>query len=325
MKLPPFLPREFPGPVVTRFAPSPTGHLHAGHVLNAVYVWGLAGALEGRVLLRIENHDQGRYRREYEESILEDLEWLELKPDRGSVSEFRAGETTMRQSDNDAAYRAALDRLKKEFDVYHCNCSRKDLANRAARNSSSNPAGVQTAGVEIPYDGFCRARNRPDEPDANGMRPGLRLVLPETAIDFQDAYTGDLTQHPARQCGDLLLRDRRGDWTYQFAVVVDDMDQGVNLVVRGVDLLESTGRQILLGRMLGREKDAVFLHHPLLLEADGRKLSKRHGTPGIREARLAGTSSADFLGEVLARSGLRDTSAPFLPSALSGLFRGGNS
>ena len=128
------------------------------------------------------------------------------------------------------------------------------------------------------------------------MEPG-----PET---FTDALLGVVTQEPSEQCGDMLLRDRTGNWTYQFAVVVDDGRHDVDLVVRGEDLLSSTGRQIRLSRMLGRERPPVFLHHPLIRKEDGAKLSKSSGDTGVRELRRAGASPEMVLGRAAWQVGL---------------------
>ena len=132
----------------------------------------------------------------------------------------------------------------------------------------------------------------------------MRAVLPPTSVAFVDLLLGAVVQTPAHQCGDLLLRDGPGNWTYQFAVVVDDMAQGVNLVIRGADLLGSTGRQILLGRMLGRTEPARFLHHPLILAASGVKLSKRDRVPGIDQLRAEGRTPEDVLGMAAEATGL---------------------
>jgi glutamyl-tRNA synthetase/glutamyl-Q tRNA(Asp) synthetase len=125
---------------------------------------------------------------------------------------------------------------------------------------------------------------------------------------------------PALQCGDLLLRDRLGRWTYQFAVVVDDLRHGVDLVVRGEDLTESTGRQLLLGRLLGRMAPPVFLHHPLIRKPGGEKLSKSSGDTGIRELRAAGAAPAAVLGRATFLTGLQASDAPLAAGDLAKLF-----
>jgi glutamyl-Q tRNA(Asp) synthetase len=123
---------------------------------------------------------------------------------------------------------------------------------------------------------------------------------------FDDLRLGEIRQGPARQCGDLLVRDRVGNWTYQFAVVIDDLVEQVTLVIRGEDLLSSTGRQLRLARLLGRTLPPVFLHHPLVRGADGEKLSKSNRDTGIIELRDAGVSPADVIGRAAAAVGLID-------------------
>ncbi len=260
-------------PLVTRFAPSPTGYLHLGHVINAIHVWGLARLAGGRVLLRIEDHDRTRSRPRYERALLEDLEWLGFIPDEG-------GSPVVRQSDRDDIYRAALDRLAASQRVFTCRCSRRDIGGER-------------------YDGTCREL---------GLTPrdsrALRLVMPGGTERFDDVLRGAQHQDPAQEYGDLLLRDRLGQWTYQFAVTVDDMVQGVTLVVRGTDLLSSTGRQLRLARLLGRPVLPVLAHHPLAFDATGRKLSKADGAIGVRQLRLAGLSPARVIGRAAALAGL---------------------
>ena len=291
----------------TRFAPSPTGHLHLGHAVNAIYVWGLACALDGRVVLRVEDHDRQRARAEFEASILEDLEWLGLEgdvdPAHPPISAAQGtGPRVVRQRDRDAVYARALERLSSQGLVYACECSRRQI----------EEAG--SAGDELKYPGTCRARRLP--PDG---RP-LRVRIPDDTEVFDDALLGRQHQVPARQCGDLLIRDRVGQWTYQFAVTVDDADQEIDLVIRGADLLPSTGRQILLARLLGREQPPLFLHHPLIVGADGAKLSKSNGDAGIRELRAAGMTAAEVLGRAAARAGLIERERPLAARDLGLLF-----
>ena len=296
---------RLPPDPLTRFAPSPTGFLHLGHVANAVWVWGLARALGGRVLLRVEDHDRGRSRVEYERALLEDLEWLGLAPDLGPPEELRRGASPFRQSDCDAEYAGDLERLRGSAEVYACECSRREIA-----QEGGDPFNQETR-----YPGRCRSRGLAPRPGR-----GLRVVLPEGLERFTDARLGEVGQTPAAQCGDLLLRDRTGNWTYQFAVVVDDGRHGVDLVIRGEDLLESTGRQIGLARMLGRERPPVFLHHPLILKEDGVKLSKSSGDTGVRELRAAGARPAMVLGEAARRTGLLAQAEPLVPDGLASLF-----
>jgi glutamyl-Q tRNA(Asp) synthetase len=298
---------RLPARPLTRFAPSPTGYLHLGHVANAVWVWGMARALGGRVLLRLEDHDRGRCRPAYESALLDDLDWLGLVPDVGAVAAFRAGPSAFRQSDADEEYERALARLSSRGLVFACDCSRRDLA-RAAGDIFDE---------ETPYSGRCRSRNL-----APGPGRGLRLRLDHGIERFDDARLGPREQAPAAQCGDLLLRDRLGQWTYQFAVVADDLRHAVDLVIRGEDLVESTGRQLLLGRLLGRTVPPVFLHHPLIRRPGGEKLSKSSGDTGIRELRAAGATPPAVLGRAAFLTGVQDSAAPLAPGDLAKLFGG---
>ncbi len=282
---------RFPAPGWrTRFAPAPTGYLHLGHLVNAVHVWGLARAFGGHVILRIEDHDRTRCRTEYESALLEDLDWLGFIPDEGSVAQFRAGATPLRQSDNTSAYEDSLMQLDAAQRVYACTCSRREIL----AITGPTPPGEETA-----YPGTCRRDRKPL--DSTRAR---RVQLDEGAIGFDDLALGVQQQVPSRDCGDVLVRDRFGHWTYQFAVVVDDLHQGVDVVIRGEDLLSSTGRQLLLARMLGRDTPPQFYHHPLIRHADGRKLSKAAHDTSLRELRAAGADAASLIGEAARRCGL---------------------
>ena len=133
---------------------------------------------------------------------------------------------------------------------------------------------------------------------------GLRVELASIRERFDDALLGAQEQEPANRCGDLLLRDRLGNWTYQFSVVVDDLRQGIDLVIRSADLLDSTGRQLALRRMLGAPAATVFAHHPLILKPGGEKLSKARRDTGLRDLRAAGWTAERVLGEAAHRGGL---------------------
>jgi glutamyl/glutaminyl-tRNA synthetase len=169
----------------------------------------------------------------------------------------------------------------------------------------------------LKYPGTCRARGLPSGPGA-----GLRVRLEPGVECFDDALMGAHAQDPAAQTGDLLIRDRLGGWTYQFAVTVDDSEQRVDLVIRGADLLASTGRQIRLARLLGRRDPPVFLHHPLLHASTGVKLSKSNRDTGIRELRARGLSGADVLGLAAARAGVIERPRPVVASEVPSLFPG---
>jgi glutamyl-Q tRNA(Asp) synthetase len=263
---------------LTRFAPAPTGFLHLGHVANAVWVWGLAGQVRGRVLLRIEDHDRQRCRPEYDAALLEDLDWLGFRADLGPV----------RQSDDEAPYRDAAGALQADGLVYGCDCSRTTFDTWAER------AGGAWSGPGCP--GGCRDRG------LDG--PMLRVALGGGSETWMDGLVGPCSGDVAAM-GDPPIRDRHGNWTYGFCVVVDDLRDGVDLVVRGRDLLEATPAQIRLGRLLGRQAPPAFHHHPLVRRPDGLKLSKSSGDTGVRELRAAGHSAEAVIAAAAAASGWR--------------------
>jgi len=299
------LARRLPPRFLTRFAPSPTGFLHLGHVVNAIYVWGLARAMGGRVLLRIENHDGDRSRPEYEAALLDDLDWLGFVPDMGTTATFRRGASPYRQRDNEDVYHAAVERLSDAARVYTCGCSRRDIAASAPTRD----------GVEHRYPGTCRHRGL-----SAGPGRGLRVEIAPGEEAFHDALCGPHRHDPSSQCGDLLLRDRLGYWTYQFAVSVDDTRQAVDLVVRGLDLLGSTGRQIRLARLLGREQPPVFLHHRLLLKGPDQKLSKSSRDTGVRDLRAQGADAATIIGQAACLVGLQNEPRPLAADAVASCF-----
>src|SRR6266851_6818888 len=271
------------GAIISRFAPAPTGFLHLGHIVNAVYVWRETRARNGRILLRIEDHDRQRSRPELEAAMLEDLAWLG----------FAADEPPVRQSERGHIYQAAVAGLRARGLVYACACTRAEIVSRVepiarrrrplGRPAAARPEGPAlrtTRDSELRYPGTCRDRGLAEAP---GL--GLRVRLEPSVERFVDLRHGPQAQRPSQQCGDLLLRDRDGNWTYQFAATVDDCVQGVTLVIRGDDLLASTGRQMQLARLLGRAQPPEFLHHPLIMKSPTQKLSKSDGDTGIRELR----------------------------------------
>lgn len=291
---------------VTRYAPSPTGHLHLGHIVNAIYTWGVARALGGRVVLRLEDHDRQRCRPEFESSILADLAWLGLRSDDGLHQELSDGPSRFRQSDSASEYEHAVERLRHATRVFACDCSRREI-------SRVSPVGTNE---EAPYPGRCVNRGL-----EVGSGRALRAVLPAGRVDFEDGAFGRQEQSPADQVGALLLRDRLGQWTYQWAVCVDDIRHGVDLVVRGRDLLASTGRQIMVQRLLGRQTPPVYLHHPLIHRPDGLKLSKANRDAGIRDLRAAGRSPAEVFGLAAHAVGLVTEPRPVSPEEFPDLVR----
>jgi len=277
-----------------------------------VHVWGETRARSGRVLLRIEDHDRQRSRRVYEDSILEDLAWLG----------FEADEPPVRQSERGAIYEEALGRLRERGLVYACDCSRTQIIQataglKACTTTTSEVVEAATAerdsevaqgfglpNAELLYPGTCRDRGLAEAPGC-----GLRIRLEPSVERFVDLRLGPQEQRPSEQCGDLLARDRDGNWTYQFAATVDDYVQGVTLVIRGIDLLASTGRQVQLARLLGRDEPPAFLHHALIMKSPLQKLSKSDGDTGIRELRAKGWTPAQVIEAAMAAVGGHENTA----------------
>lgn len=272
--------------ITTRFAPSPTGYLHLGHVLHMLYVWGIARAKGGRVVARIEDHDQSRNRPEYEPAILADMQWLGFVPDMGISATNAPTLSPYRQSNCTQRYDEALRLLSEKGLVYGCECSRREILEK-------QPDGCG----ELCYPGSCAEKNLPLEGNT------VRFRIPDGDLSFRDLALGDVCQTAREQCGDFSLRDRNGQWTYQFCCVCDDIQQGINLVVRGEDLLSSTGRQIWLFQALEHSAPNYF-HHPLVCDTQGQKLSKRQRSESITLMREAGISANEIMGRAAFAGGL---------------------
>lgn len=266
---------------IGRFAPSPSGPLHAGSLVAALASYLDARAHRGTWLLRIEDIDEMRTVPGAVAAIMQALAAFGMQHD-GAV---------LVQSQRKDLYQAACDRLTAH--VYPCGCTRKEIAD--------SRLGIAADGAAI-YPGTCR----------HGIAAGktartLRLRVPDAgqadeAITFDDRWLGPLTQHLATEVGDFVLKRADGYWAYQLAVVVDDADQGVTHIVRGTDLLESTGRQIYLQRLLGLPTPS-YMHVPVVLNESGEKLSKQTGAQALdlahpldellRAARFLGLPIAD--------------------------------
>jgi glutamyl-Q tRNA(Asp) synthetase len=242
---------------VGRFAPSPTGPLHFGSLVAAAGSWLSARARGGRWLVRIEDLDQSRVREGSESEILSALERYGLEWDGDLVHQSSRGEL----------YAAALARLRSAGLVFPCGCTRAELQ----RAASAPAAGDPTEASGPVYPGTCR-HGLPEDKEARATR----FRVPEQPILFSDRVRGRMIEDLAETVGDFVLLRADGVWAYQLAVVVDDAEQGVTEVVRGGDLLGSTARQIALQQALGLPTPE-YLHLPLVLDAEGFKLGKRHG------------------------------------------------
>ena len=300
----------------TRFAPSLTGYLHLGHVLHMLYVWGLARTRGGKVICRIEDHDLSRRRPEYETAVLENMEWLGFVPDAGITVTNAAGPSEYRQSDCGAFYEKMLGSLQEQGLIYGCECSRKQIVQSMVGGTASllSP-GNKDSGDAVPpelcYSGTCIEKGLPLEGNT------VRFRVPDAQLQFRDLRLGDCRQNPKQQCGDFSLRDRQGQWTYQFACVCDDIRQGIDVVIRGEDILFSTARQLCLFKAFGHSAPDYF-HHPLICDEKGEKLSKRQRSESISQLRDSGVSAEEIIGRAAFCGGLIPEESPLsVQSALS--------
>ena len=251
------------GDYVGRFAPSPTGPLHAGSLVAALASWLDARAHGGRWLLRIEDVDTPRCVPGMAEHIAGQLAACGLVPDAPPWVQSTRGD----------AYSAALRQLRERGLAYDCGCTRRDI------DDALQAAGqVHQRHGERVYPGTCRPglQGKP----ARAVRLLTLQQGHDAVVDWQDRRLGPLRQNVTREVGDFVLRRADGLWAYQLAVVVDDAAQGITHVVRGEDLADNTPRQLLLQRALGLPTPA-YLHTPLVLAADGQKLSKQNGAQSL--------------------------------------------
>ena len=284
-------------PVVGRFAPSPTGRMHAGNIYAALIAWLVAKSQGGRMVLRIEDLDRERSKAAYIDQIQRDFEALGLFWDEGPYF----------QHDRDEAYAEAFARLEAQGLLYPCFCTRADL----------HAASAPHRGEKLVYAGTCRHLSdaEVEARRAAGRTPGWRVAVDGRTIAFEDLVQGSYAQKLDRDCGDFLIRRSDGAFAYQLAVVVDDAAQGVNSVVRGVDLLCSTPQQRYLQDLLGLPHPA-YAHVPLLVAEQNRRLSKRDRDAALDELLARFGSPRAVIGHIAAVAGLVPEEAPATPEEL---------
>ena len=280
-----------------RYAPSPTGDLHLGNLRTALLAWLFARCTDGQFVLRIEDIDRPRVRPGASERMLFDLRWLGLDWDEGP--DIGGPYTPYIQSERQEIYRTYLQRLQEKDLIYPCYCSRAEIARAAsAPHGNEGPR----------YPGTCRYLTQAQckEHEANNRRPSMRFrVDDERTVSFTDLLVGPVEQQVQQTVGDFIVCRSDGIFAYQFAVVVDDALMHINQVVRGVDLLESTARQILLFEALGFQVP-TFAHVPLLLDEHGKRFSKRTQSAGLEPLRMAGVTPEQIVGQMAAECGLVD-------------------
>jgi glutamyl-tRNA synthetase len=268
-----------------RFAPSPTGVLHVGNLRTALLAWLFARSQDARFLMRIEDLDAGRVRRDLEAGQLEDLRAIGIDWDGRAV----------RQSERQELYAGALERLDDAGLLYRCWCTRAEIREAASAAHGERPEGA--------YPGTCRELTAAEvaEREASGRPPAWRVRAGGVRVTFTDRLCGET----AGEVDDFVVRRNDGAYAYNLAVVVDDAEQGVGEVVRGADLLDSTPRQLWLGGRLGLAAP-VYAHVPLMLGSDGARLAKRHGAVTLADRAALGQSPQDVRRELLAPFGLGD-------------------
>jgi glutamyl-Q tRNA(Asp) synthetase len=291
-------------PAVTRFAPSPTGYLHLGHVRSALVGWRAARDAGGRFLLRLEDIDQTRCREEYAAAIVEDLAWLRLSWD-GPVR---------RQSEHFDDYRGALDRLEAMAVLYPCFCTRREIRDEIAR-----AGGAPHAQSGPPYPGTCRglgSRQRAEK-QRSGIDYALRLDLARAfALTGPIEWVEEGEDGPHRKLADpgplsdVVLARKAVPTSYHLAVTVDDAIQGVTLVTRGEDLAPATHVHRVLQALLGLPTPR-YRHHELVTDAAGRRLSKRDRATTVRAMRESGISPAEIFDSALSASPPLNRPDPF--------------
>ena len=259
--------------IVGRYAPSPTGDLHLGNLRTALLAWLYSRLQGGRFLLRIEDTDVPRVVLNSDQRILQDLDWLGLDWD-GDV---------VYQSSRLKMYGELIESLRERGLIYPCFCSRKDI-----RLAGSAPHSLP------------------------GVYPGTCSVLSEQEVvakkqNKSPAYRLRVSQELKKECGDIVIKRADDIIAYQFAVVVDDLDQGITDVVRGADLLDSTERQRFLANVISPSSPPINYHHvPLVLDDSGQRLSKRDGSDSARAWREAGGNAETLIGEFAFQLGLLD-------------------
>jgi len=278
--------------------------MHLGNAWAFLLAWLAARSAGGQVVLRLEDIDPERSRRDHARELLRDLRWLGLDWDEGPDVGGPCGPYA--QSLRLERYAAAIEALTRAGRVYPCFCTRKEL-----RELASAPHAVLVGDGSPAYPGACRdlEPERCAELERQGRKPALRLRCDDITLPFHDRVAGPQCMSLGECGGDFALRRSDGVFAYQLAVVLDDLAMGITQVVRGDDILASTPRQIFLYRLLEAEPP-VYAHLPLVLDEQGERLAKRHQSLTLAELRDAGISAQAVVGYLAWRAGLQDAPRP---------------
>lgn len=293
--------------VTGRFAPSPSGRMHLGNAFSCLLAWLSARSVGGRIILRQEDLDPARCKREYADQLEDDLRWLGLDWDEGGSQ----GGDSYYQSNRRDIYAYYLEQLRGKGLVYPCFCSRGELHAANAPHASDGT---------LLYSGTCRDLTQAQRQAKTLLRrPSLRARVSGSLTAYQDGLQGIYSVDLEQDCGDFILRRSDGVHAYQLAVVVDDALMGVNQVVRGKDLLSSTPWQLWLQEQLGFDHPQYY-HVPLLIASDGRRLSKRDGDLDLGALRASGVSPEVVVGRLAYWAELLDREEAISPQELLSLF-----
>ena len=273
------------GAQIGRFAPTPSGFLHLGNVFCSLLAWLYAKSSGGKIILRVEDLDPQRSSRQKADQLARDLEWLGLIWDEGAY--VSSNSEAFFQSQRSEIYAHFFDQLKEQELIYPCFCSRAELHAAEAPHLSDG---------RVLYAGTCRNLTAAErQAKAQKRAPAYRLRVEDAPISFCDGHYGEQSYNLAEESGDFIVRRSDGVFAYQLAVTIDDALMGITQVVRGCDLLSSTPMQLYIYGLLGFSPPA-FCHIPLLVDASGRRLSKRDGDLEIASLRKAYGSPEPIIG-----------------------------
>lgn len=284
----------------SRLAPSPTGAQHLGNARTFVICWLYTRCQEGELLLRIEDLDTPRTKSWANQQAIDDLKWLGIDWDA----------TAPLQSLRNSDYQEVLDALKQKQQVYPCTCSRSQI-----EACSSAPHESYLDGVV--YSGQCTDRSAQDSErlDAQGLRYAWRFRMPQSLMTWHDELLGPQSLDAKRLLGDFIIARNYGPAAYQLAVTVDDHAQGITLVLRGDDLVYSTYRQLAIYSAMNWPSPS-WMHVPLVVGPDGKRLAKRHGDTRLAEFRAQGFKPQQILGSIAQSLSLTNSDAPLSASDL---------
>ena len=294
-----------------RFAPTPSGLLHLGNAGTALLAWLQIRALDGEMVMRVEDLDRPRCKPEWTEHLLEDMRWLGLDWDEGPDAGGSFG--PYEQSRRTGLYEEALRFLHDKGLLYPCYCSRADLLSAARA-----PHGLASEGPS--YPGTCRNLSEAERKRREAVKtPSWRFRMPDRPVIFQDGIAGRMEYAPGAG-GDFIVKRADGIIGYQLAVIVDDDAMAISHVLRGWDLLDSTPRQLLLAEAL-ELTPPQYAHAPLVLGPDGKRLAKRHGDIAIAVLRQLGFRPQNIIGLLAWLYKLIDRPEPVKPGELIPLYR----